>query len=66
MLWLPKQILIAHILLMHAPFALLCTYIFYSFQSPPYAVYMQGGVVYDAAKVGILMAADAVGDGKDA
>ena len=33
---------------------------------PPYAVYMQGGVVYDAAKVGILMAADAVGDGKDA
>ena len=34
MLWLPEQILIAHILLMHALFVLLCTYIFYSFQSP--------------------------------
>ena len=34
MLWLPEQILIAHILLMHALFVLFCTYIFYSFQSP--------------------------------
>lgn len=29
---------------------------------PPYIAYMQGGIVYDAAKVGIIMAADAVGD----
>ena len=34
MLWLPEQILIAHILLMHALFVLFCTYIFYSFQTP--------------------------------
>ena len=29
---------------------------------PPYIAYMQGGVIYDAAKIGILLAADAMGE----
>ena len=29
---------------------------------PPYIAYMQGGVIYDSAKIGILKAADAIGE----
>jgi len=29
---------------------------------PPYIAYLQGGVIYDAAKIGILKAADAIGE----
>lgn len=31
----------------------------------PYIAYMQGGVIYDAAKIGILKAADAVGETRE-
>lgn len=33
---------------------------------PPYIAYMQGGVIYDSAKIGILKAADAIGDENNA
>ena len=29
---------------------------------PPYVAYMQGGTIYDAAKIGILRAADAMSE----